>query len=292
MGVDLLQLALATLEKHKYNRINELASMSVGPTDSVSTKYEHERNEENEVIPSRERTPDCAHQVALPAEVEAVSARLSTEEPGWCVVTLAALNGGRVVVVREVPRPESIPPEAAALPRYTLPELEKFALAAQPEGAAMLRALHELRRLGPAEGWEVTSVTPRQTSSDHVRARQEERRGPAHFRRGDISARALLRELDQRGVKVSVVGDEIHVAPVAALDRALLREVWRFKHSLMRLVAAPAENSTPVNYGEATTPAWCGTCGAALAPYVFDLAGRPALLCPDCHRWTYAGGGT
>ncbi len=42
--------------------------------------------------------------------------------------------------------------------------------------------------------------------------------------------------------------------------------------------------------GTISTPAICSWCGSALAPYLLDLAGRPALLCLRCHRWTYIGG--
>ena len=39
------------------------------------------------------------------------------------------------------------------------------------------------------------------------------------------------------------------------------------------------------------TPAVCGGCDGALAPYLLPLAGRGlVLLCTGCHRWTVIGG--
>ena len=46
--------------------------------------------------------------------------------------------------------------------------------------------------------------------------------------------------------------------------------------------------TTPVS--QFSTPAACGWCGSALAPYLIAVGGRDALLCPSCHRWTYPDG--
>ncbi len=35
------------------------------------------------------------------------------------------------------------------------------------------------------------------------------------------------------------------------------------------------------------TPAVCGRCGGALAPFLLVAGGREALLCLRCKRWTY-----
>ena len=94
------------------------------------------------------------------ADAQTVAARLAADGPGWVVVAFAALDGARVAVVREVPPPEALPPAVAGLPRYTLPELERLALAGPVDGPPMLRALHELKRLLPAAGWAVASVEP------------------------------------------------------------------------------------------------------------------------------------
>ena len=103
--------------------------------------------------------------VAPSADVQTVSARLAADGPGWVVVAFAALGGERVVIVRELPPPAEIPPAVADLPRYTLPELERLALAGAVDGPPMFRALHELKRLLPAAGWKVASVTPSNPAS-------------------------------------------------------------------------------------------------------------------------------
>ena len=95
-----------------------------------------------------------------------------------------------------------------------------------------------------------------------------------------MTAQAVLAELDRRGVSARVVGDKLRLTPIEALDETLIAEARRLKPELMRLLTAPAGFSTPTE---------CGWCGGALAPYLIDLAGRPALLCPSCHRWTVTG---
>jgi hypothetical protein len=147
-----------------------------------------------------DRSPLAADTLADAAEVERL---LSPAGQGWVVLTIDVLAGARVLLVREVPPPAEIPPEAAALPRYTLPELERLGGGGPVDGASALQVLHELRRIAPGAGWGV---------------------------------------------------------------------------------GAPAEAKG--------VPAACGWCGGALAAYLLDLAGRPALLCPTCHRWTYAGRAT
>jgi len=93
-----------------------------------------------------------------------------------------------------------------------------------------------------------------------------------------VTARDLLVELDRRGVTARVVGDRLRLRPADALDDVLLAEARRLKPELLRLLASTV-----------TTTAECAWCGAALAPYLLDLAGRPALLCPSCRRWTLGG---
>jgi hypothetical protein len=95
-----------------------------------------------------------------------------------------------------------------------------------------------------------------------------------------LSARELLATLHARGVRVRVVGDRLRLAPPEVLTPELLAEVREHKPELIAALTAPGF----------TTPAACAWCGGALAPYLLDLAGRPALLCPTCSRWTLAGG--
>lgn len=95
-----------------------------------------------------------------------------------------------------------------------------------------------------------------------------------------MTAQDVLAELDRRGVSTRVAGGRLHLAPAAALDAELLAEARRLKRDLLRLLAPGI-----------STPAECGWCGAALAPYLPDVAERPALLCLVCRRWTYTGGG-
>jgi hypothetical protein len=149
-----------------------------------------------------DRSPLAADTLADAAEVERLMAPTG---PGFVTLTIGALAGARVLLVRELPPPAEaeIPPEAAALPRYTLPELERLGGGGPVDGASALRVLHELRRIAPTAGWGV----------------------------------------------------------------------------------APPPEAKGV-------PAACGWCGGALAPFPVDLAGRPALLCPACHRWTYTARAT
>ena len=96
-----------------------------------------------------------------------------------------------------------------------------------------------------------------------------------------MTAPDFLANLRERGIRVRAVGDNLRLAPAAALTPEVLAEARRLKPALLRLLTPRREMSTP---------AACGWCGGALAPYLFDLAGRPALLCPGCKRWTYVGG--
>jgi hypothetical protein len=91
-----------------------------------------------------------------------------------------------------------------------------------------------------------------------------------------MTAQDLLLTLQARGVRVRVVGDHLRLAPPAALSPELLAEVRAHKPEIIAVLTAAV----------ITTPAECGWCGAALAPWLFDLTERPALLCPICHRWT------
>ena len=94
-----------------------------------------------------------------------------------------------------------------------------------------------------------------------------------------MTAPELLATLHARGVRVRVVGDRLRLAPPEALDEALIAEARRLKPDLLRLLAPGV-----------SAPAECGWCGAALAAFLLDLPGRPALLCPSCRQWTMAGG--
>jgi hypothetical protein len=98
-----------------------------------------------------------------------------------------------------------------------------------------------------------------------------------------MTAPELLADLRARGIRVRVVGDRLRLAPLEVLTPELLEVVRQHKPELLRLLAGRHEVSTP---------AACSWCGGALAPYPLDLAGRPALLCPTCKRWTLAGGAT
>lgn len=91
----------------------------------------------------------------------------------------------------------------------------------------------------------------------------------------------LLATLHTHGVRVRVVGDHLRLAPVAVVTPELLAQVREHKPELLRLLATRHEVSTPAE---------CLWCGGPLAPYVIDLAGRPALLCSSCHQWTMVGG--
>lgn len=94
-----------------------------------------------------------------------------------------------------------------------------------------------------------------------------------------MTAPELLATFHTRGVRVRVTGDRLHLAPADAVTPELLAEARRLKGELLRLL-------TP----GFSTSALCGWCGGALAPYLVDQAGRPALLCPGCSRWTLVGG--
>jgi len=93
-----------------------------------------------------------------------------------------------------------------------------------------------------------------------------------------MTAQDLLATLQARGVRVRVVGDHLRLKPPAALSPELLAQVRELKSEIIAVLTGP----------EISIPADCGWCGAALAPYLLDLVGRPALLCPTCHRWTLA----
>ena len=94
-----------------------------------------------------------------------------------------------------------------------------------------------------------------------------------------MTASEFLATLHARGVRVRVAGDRLRLAPPEAVDAELLEEARRLKAELLRLLAPGL-----------STPAACGWCAGPLAPYLLDLAGRPALLCPSCRRWTMTGG--
>jgi len=92
----------------------------------------------------------------------------------------------------------------------------------------------------------------------------------------------LLAALHTRGIRVRVLGDHLRLAPPAALSPELLAEVREHKSEIIATLTASG----------ILAPAECGWCGAALAPYLLDLAGKPALLCVNCKRWTMVGGTT
>jgi hypothetical protein len=96
-----------------------------------------------------------------------------------------------------------------------------------------------------------------------------------------MTAPDFLAHLRECGIRVRAVGGNLRLAPTDALTPEVLAEARRLKPALLRLLAAPTGR---------TTTATCGWCGGGLAPYLFDLAGRSALLCPACKRWTYPGG--
>jgi hypothetical protein len=60
------------------------------------------------------------------AEAEAIERLLAPTGPGWCVLTIGVLGGAHILLVREVPPPAEIPPEAADLPSFTLNELDRL----------------------------------------------------------------------------------------------------------------------------------------------------------------------
>jgi hypothetical protein len=95
-----------------------------------------------------------------------------------------------------------------------------------------------------------------------------------------MTAPEVLAELERRGVTARVVGAVLRLAPATALDDALLTEARRLKPELIRLLS---------ERGDVVTPAECGWCSAPLAPFQFNVGGRPSLLCSECKRWTLAG---
>jgi len=95
-----------------------------------------------------------------------------------------------------------------------------------------------------------------------------------------MTALEVLTTLEARGVRVRVVGDRLRLAPADVLTPELLAVVREHKPGIIAALTASGILAS----------AECGWCNAALAPYLFRLAGRPALLCPTCHRWTMVGG--
>lgn len=93
-----------------------------------------------------------------------------------------------------------------------------------------------------------------------------------------MTAPELVQALHSRGVQLSRLGDRLRFRPVQAVSPELVEEMRRHKTELLSLL------------GGLATPAQCGWCGAALAPYLLHIASGPALLCTSCHRWTAAGG--
>ena len=95
-----------------------------------------------------------------------------------------------------------------------------------------------------------------------------------------MTAPAFLAHLRERGIRVRAVAGNLRLAPTEALTPEVLAEARRLKPDLLRLLAEPTGR---------VTPAECGWCGGGLAPYLLDVGGRDALLCPSCHRWTFVG---
>jgi hypothetical protein len=92
----------------------------------------------------------------------------------------------------------------------------------------------------------------------------------------------LLRELQSSGVTFKVVGTRVTAAgPPEVLTPPVVAQLREHKDELLQLL---------VPRREVVTPAACGWCGQGLAPFLLDVGGKPALLCPSCHRWTYPGG--
>jgi hypothetical protein len=94
-----------------------------------------------------------------------------------------------------------------------------------------------------------------------------------------MTALELLSVLYDRGIRVRVVGDRLRLAPGGVLTPEELADVREHKPEIIAVLTAP----------RITAPAVCGWCGGGLAPYLLELAGRPALLCPSCRRWTVNG---
>ena len=91
----------------------------------------------------------------------------------------------------------------------------------------------------------------------------------------------LLRELQSSGVTFKVVGGRVTAdGPAQVLTPPVVTQLREHKEEVLRLLANPMGR---------TTPAECGWCGSGLAPVLLDVGGRDALLCPGCHRWTFAG---
>ena len=96
-----------------------------------------------------------------------------------------------------------------------------------------------------------------------------------------MNGKALLSTLEARGITVRVVGSSLGLTPAAAVTPDGVAVVKAHKPTLLAILAGRP------------TPAGCGWCGAALAPYLIRLGdGTDALLCPDCHRWTTVGAPT
>lgn len=94
-----------------------------------------------------------------------------------------------------------------------------------------------------------------------------------------MTAPELVQVLRAHGVELSRSGDRLRFRPVQAVSPKILEEMRRHKTELLSLL------------GGRCTPAECGWCGGALAPYLLPLgSGTRALLCPGCRKWTIAGG--
>ena len=98
-----------------------------------------------------------------------------------------------------------------------------------------------------------------------------------------MTAPQILAEVRARGVELAAVGDRLRYRPVTAVPPELLEELRQNKPELLRLLAAAREIAAP---------AACGWCGGPLAAYLLDSGSKPALLCPSCRTWTFAGGVT
>ena len=95
-----------------------------------------------------------------------------------------------------------------------------------------------------------------------------------------MTAHEVLAILHARGVRVRVVGDRLRLAPAGVLTPELLAIVREHKPGIIAVLTT----------SEITTKAECGWCHAALAPWLVNRAGHPALVCTSCHRWTVVGG--
>jgi RNA polymerase-binding transcription factor DksA len=95
-----------------------------------------------------------------------------------------------------------------------------------------------------------------------------------------MTAHELLTALEAHGVRVQVTGDRLRLVPAKAVTAELLAAAREHKREIITILTT-LEFATPVE---------CAWCGDPLAPYRLELAGRPALLCLSCERWTLAGG--